>query len=218
MKKYFIPLVSATVINVAVAQSDVSTFFQQLQTFNANFSQVVEQDGKVVQRSTGKVWLKKPLKFRWNYQTPDPMQLVSDGRRFYHYDIDLAQVTTKPLSEITNTASMTLLSDKKRLDQVFNIQSFSAPAVKKRFPRYAKQWLKKAILFYQLTPKNKNVKDGQPSLLVLGLTAKRRLNVFYAEDNYGKNNFIFSNVQQGGAIADAQFNFKAPAGVDVLGQ
>lgn len=218
MKKYLITLCAVAVVNIATAQSDISDFFKQLKTFNADFAQTVEQDGKVVQKSDGSVWLKKPLKFRWNYQTPEPMQLVSDGQQFYHYDIDLAQVTTKPIGEVTGSALSTLLNDQEQLDDVFTIQSFSAPAVKKRFPEQATQWLDHAVLFYQLTPKNKTVDDGQPSLVVLGLTANRQLSVFYVEDNYGKNNFIFTQIHQGTPIAEQQFQFKAPKGVDVLGQ
>ncbi len=218
MKKYFISLCSVAMLNVAMAQSDISAFFQQLKTFQADFSQVVEQDGKVVQQSKGTVWLKKPLKFRWNYQTPDVMQLVSDGQQFYHYDVDLAQVTTKPVSEVTGSALSTLLNDQQQLDEVFNVQSLAAADVKKQFPKRAKQWLKKAVSFYRLTPKQKVTDDGQPSLLAIGLNKNEQLSVFYAQDNYGENNFVFSNIYQDNIISDGQFLFIAPEGVDILGQ
>ncbi len=218
MKKYLIAFVSVAVMNIAVAQSDISTFFQQLKTFKADFSQVVEQDGKTVQQSTGTVWLKKPLKFRWNYQTPEPMQLVSDGQQFYHYDIGLAQVTTKPVSEVTGSALSTLLSDGQQLKDVFTIASLSVADITAKFPFKSMQWLDKASSFYQLTPKNKTIDDGQPNSLIIGLTSENQLSLLFTEDNYGNNTFTFSNVYQGDPIADSQFNFKAPAGVDVLGQ
>ncbi len=218
MKKYLIAFCSVAVMNIAVAQSDISTFFQQLKTFQADFSQTVEQDGKTVQQSTGTVWLKKPLKFRWNYKTPEPMQLVSDGQKFYHYDIGLAQVTTKSIQDVTGSALSTLLSDGQQLNDVFTITTLSVADVQSKFPFKSMQWLDNATSFYQLTPKHKTIDDGQPNSLIIGLTATQQLSLLFTEDNYGNNSFIFSNVKQGDGIADSQFNFKAPAGVDVLGQ
>lgn len=218
MKKYLIAFCSVAVINIAAAQTDISAFFKQLKTFQADFSQVVEQDGKTVQQSTGTVWLKKPLKFRWNYKTPEPMQLVSDGQQFYHYDIGLAQVTTKSVSEVTGSALSTLLSDGKQLDQVFNITSLSVADIQAKYPFQSMQWLDNATSFYQLVPKNKSTNDGQPNSLLIGLTAEDKLYLLFTKDNYGNNIFTFSNVNQGGAISNSKFNFKAPKGVDVLGQ
>lgn len=216
--KYFFTLLAVLSFNLAAAQSNISDFFKQLKTFSGGFEQKVEQDGKVVQQSIGSVWLKKPLKFRWHYQTPEPMQLVSDGKRFYHYDMDLAQVTVKPVSEVTDSALTTLLSDAKSLEQVFNIQEIQQNNVGKSFPKEAKQWLKKADIFYRLTPKNKHQDDGQPNVVVLGLTAQQQLSLFYTEDSYGKNRFYFNNIKQNQAIDDKYFRFQAPKGVDVLGQ
>lgn len=218
MKKALITTVAMAMMNMAVAQSDIANFFSQLNTFSANFSQTVEQDGTVVQQSQGTVWLKKPLKFRWDYQTPENMQLLSDGTDFYHYDIELAQATVKPVEEVTGSALTTLLNDKNQLDKVFTVKSFAAPAVKKRFPEQAQQWLHNADVFYELTAKDKTADDANPTLVIIGLTSQRQLSVFYAEDAYGKNTFVFKDIKQNANIANNQFTFKAPQGVDVLGQ
>lgn len=218
MKKWLTLLTVASVINLASAQSNIAGFFNQLKTLKADFKQTVKQEGKIVQQSSGKVWLKKPLQFRWNYKTPEPMQLISDGKKFYHYDVALAQATIKPISEVTDATLTTLLSDKKRLDEIFKIQSFGAPAVKRQFPAQAKKWLASADIFYRLTPKKKSASDNQATAVIIGLSANRQLKVFYAKDAFGENTFIFNNVSQNSSIASKQFRFKAPRGVDVLGQ
>lgn len=218
MKKYLMLVVAVGSMNVAVAQSAVSDFFSDLKTFSADFSQTVKQDGNVVQESLGSVQLKKPLQFRWDYKTPEEMQLISDGQRFYHYDVELAQVTVKPMEEVAGTALTTLLSDKEKLDEVFTVKSFGAPAVKNRFPEEAATWLEKADIFYELTPKQSTTDDAQATLVVVGLTAQRQLSIFYAEDAYGENVFLFDKVSQNKGIADKSFRFKAPKGVDVLGE
>lgn len=218
MKKWLLTTALTAVIGISHAQSEISTFFSELKTFSADFTQSVKQDGNLVQQSAGTLQLKKPLKFRWDYQSPEPMQLVSDGKKFYHYDIDLAQVTVKPTAEIAGSALTTLMSDKEQLDDVFNIQSFAAPALKKRFPQQAETWLQTADIFYALKPKSKNDDDAQANEVIIGLSADKKLRVFYAKDAYGENTFLFSNPKQNQSIRDKVFRFKAPKGVDVLGE
>lgn len=218
MKKWLTVMLATSVMQIAAAQSDIAKFFNQLQTFAADFSQTVKQEGQIVQQSKGKVWLKKPLQFRWNYKNPEAMQLISDGKKFYHYDIELAQATVKPIEEVTDTTLTTLLSDKKRLDELFTIQSFGAPAVKRQFPEQAAQWLDNADIFYRLTPKQKQSGDNQATAVILGLSASRELRVFYAKDAFGENTFIFQKVKQNTRLAAKQFRFNPPKGVDVLGQ
>lgn len=218
MKRFFLAVSAACTVSFAVAQSDVANFFNELHTYSADFSQTVTQDGNIVQQSLGTVWLKKPLKFRWDYDMPEKMQLISDGERFYHYDIELAQATVKPVQEITGSALVTLLNDKAKLDETFIVKSFGAPALKRQFPQYADSWLEVATLFYLLTPKEVSNEDNAATQVILGITPARELTVFYAEDAYGENVFLFNNVKQNTAIADKQFRFKAPKGVDVLGE
>ncbi|MBS9777674.1 MAG: outer membrane lipoprotein chaperone LolA [Gammaproteobacteria bacterium] len=215
MKKWLITLVSVTAINISAAQSDIADFFTQLKTFSADFNQIVEQDGVIVQQSTGEVFLKKPMKFRWDYKTPENMQLLSDGNEFYHYDVELAQATVKPVSEVTDSTLVTLLNDEQQLDSVFSIQPLSVSSVKNQFSEQVSQWLKSTDTFYQLTPKR--MSDATPTLVVIGLNKKKQLSVFYAEDAYGKNTFVFNNIKQNKNLSDREFIFKAPKGVDVLG-
>lgn len=221
MNKKTLAALTLTWFTTMASASDIADFFAELTTFSGDFSQTVYQDGKLLQASSGQVALKKPLKFRWDYEVPEKMQLISDGEHFYHYDIELAQATTKPVEEIAGSALATLLNDENQIDEVFEVRSFGAPAVKRQFPEYAAEWLKKANLFYTLTPRKsqKNQDDDlQSTRVVIGITADKRLTVFYAEDAYGKNAFLFNNVEQNAHIADKYFHFNAPDGVDVLGQ
>lgn len=217
MKKWLLIATATTLLHHAAAQSDMATFFSKLTDFQADFSQTVKQDGKIVQQSNGKVWLKKPLKFHWDYQTPEKMVLVSNGRQFYHYDVGLAQVTVKPVEEVTNSALTTLLNDREQLDDLFAVQPMDIATVRKRYPKYAATWVKKADFFYALTPKQKNA-DNQATNVVIGLTLARKLGIFYAKDAFGENVFSFSKIKQNQQISNKKFTFKAPKGVDVLGQ
>lgn len=221
MTKKTLAALALTWFTATASASDIADFFADLTTFSGDFSQTVYQDGQLVQQSVGQVSLKKPLKFWWNYDLPEKMQLISDGERFYHYDIELAQATSKPVEEVAGSALATLLNDENTIDETFDVLSFGAPAVERQFPEYAAAWLQKADLFYALTPKASNGNeddDLQATRVIIGITADKRLTVFYAEDAYGQNTFLFDNVEQNADIVDKHFQFDAPDGVDVLGQ
>ena len=58
-------------------------FIQQLTSLEANFTQAVyDAEGEPLQESTGTVVLKKPGKFRWDYQTPYQQLIVADAQGF----------------------------------------------------------------------------------------------------------------------------------------
>ncbi len=217
MKHKVLAAAMAIGLTCSANASEVADFFAGMNTFSGNFSQTVYQDGQLVQQSTGTVALKKPLKFRWNYQSPEAMQLVSDGSKFYHYDIDLAQVTTKPIKEVAGTALASMLSDNQKIDETFSVAPVDISILQIEFPRYADQWGEKATTFYNLTPLVAEADDMKATRVILGFSADQRLTVFYAEDAYGQNAFLFDNVQQNTPISDSKFQFVAPAGVDVLG-
>ena len=211
-------LLMSFVLSAALAASEISDFFKNLNTFKATFYQIVEQDGKVVQRSSGNVQLKKPLKFRWDYQKPEKMQLLSDGKNFYHYDVDLEQATVKPATDAAGSAMMALLGDKEELDSAFKIKSFLFPSIKKRYPSQVTDWQKIASAFYELKPKKTSADDGQPNVILVGLTPSWQLSLLYVEDAYGKNTFIFVDIAQNQEISDKQFLFSAPKTVDIFGK
>ncbi|MGB5299407.1 MAG: outer membrane lipoprotein carrier protein LolA, partial [Thiogranum sp.] len=49
----------------------VKDYFSGLDTFQSQFVQtVIDSDGQQVQRSEGTVWIRKPGRVRWDYQTP----------------------------------------------------------------------------------------------------------------------------------------------------
>jgi|GEM_PF-3407211 len=214
MRKWLITMLLG-VLGTASAQSTLSNFFEHLQTFSGRFEQLVKQDGQIVQCSSGKVKLKKPLKFSWLYEKPDALQLISDGQRFFYYDVDLAQVTVKPIAEVAGFALMQLISNQADIDKLFVIKSLERSTLSVLFPAYADAWKQQANRFYILSPK-KSENDGQIKTIVVGLSAHDQLRLFYVRDVLGENVFSFSFIEQNQTIDDSTFIFKAPEGVDVL--
>ena len=79
----------------AQAISQVEKYLTSLKSLVAGFSQV-EADGRT---ATGKFFLKRPGKMRWQYNPPAPILLVSNGVTITYYDADLDQVNYIPVDD-----------------------------------------------------------------------------------------------------------------------
>jgi outer membrane lipoprotein-sorting protein len=79
----------------AVAIANVEKYLTSLSTLVASFNQI-ENDGRT---ATGKFFLKRPGKMRWQYDPPAPILLVSNGTTITYYDSDLDQVNYLPVDE-----------------------------------------------------------------------------------------------------------------------
>ncbi len=63
--------------------ADLKAEFTQ-ESFNKSLGQIIKAEGTV--------YLKRPGKMRWEYRTPSPQQIVSDGQSLWVYTPDLNQV------------------------------------------------------------------------------------------------------------------------------
>lgn len=71
----------------------VEKYLSGLTTVAADFTQVAP-DGAI---ATGKFYLKRPGRMRWQYDPPVPVLMVADGHSLVYYDSDLQQVSYYPL-------------------------------------------------------------------------------------------------------------------------
>jgi outer membrane lipoprotein-sorting protein len=72
----------------------IQDYLNGLTALTANFLQVAA-DGST---RTGKAWLQRPGKMRFEYDPPDPQLLVAGFGLLVYHDPDLAQTTNIPLS------------------------------------------------------------------------------------------------------------------------
>lgn len=73
-------------------RTEIETYLNTLTTFSAQFEQAVNG----VHPSSGLFFLKKPGKFLWQYQKPDPSKLISNGGEIYFHDETTNQTTQVP--------------------------------------------------------------------------------------------------------------------------
>ncbi|MEN8206177.1 MAG: outer membrane lipoprotein chaperone LolA [Pseudomonadota bacterium] len=175
-------------------------FFTDLQTLQADFDQqVVDDNRQLLQSSQGHMWIMRPGRFRWDYETPYRQQLVADGERLWSYDEDLEQVTVQAASELLTSTPAMLLSGDKPLELLFTIEETSASPDQQRVT---------------LTPKSD---DSNVIRLHVHFSGKL-LTRIDAEDSFGNTTlFSFTRLERNPKLDEKIFLFTPPAGTDVIG-
>ena len=110
-----LPLVAAVAFGEATDEDAgrrlIDEFVDDVVTFSGNFEQaLIDQDGQVVEKTSGTLEIQRPGQFRWSYVEPYEQWLVADGLNIWSYDVDLAQVTVKPQAEALDNTPALLLS------------------------------------------------------------------------------------------------------------
>jgi outer membrane lipoprotein carrier protein len=193
-------LLASPLLIAGSAMDTVHAFFKDLHTLEADFhQQVLTSEGKLQQESDGHVWILRPGRFRWNYQTPYKQQLVADGRHLWSYDEDLAQVSVQPMDRVFSATPAMLLSGNEPLEKVFRMQEEPAADDQQQ------------VL---LTPKS----DDSNVIDVHLFFTKGTLSRIEARDKFGNTTtFTFSKLVRNGPVAKGIFRFVPPPDVDVVG-
>jgi outer membrane lipoprotein carrier protein len=175
--------------------ADLQSRLSSLRTLKANFKETVsDEDGGILQISSGVVTIKKPGYFRWEILSPSPQLIVTDGSRVWIYDEDLAQVIIQHLgNRLTQTPFLLLSNDNFSLEQEFDIKE-------------------DVDGHFTLLPKNKGEDFKSITLSFNGLD----VNKLYLKTAVGENTEIdFSNVQTNLPVDEKIFHFVPPRNVDV---
>ncbi|MHB8254055.1 MAG: outer membrane lipoprotein chaperone LolA [Acidiferrobacter sp.] len=123
MRRIALWVVLCLLPSVALA-ANLARFFAQVQTLSGQFTQVVhDRRGAIVTRGRGHVWLKRPGRFRWDYQTPYKEQIVGHGQDVWLYDPGLAQATRYSLSHALGRTPALLLAGRGHLTRLFRVQN-----------------------------------------------------------------------------------------------
>ena len=209
----------ATFSIAASAQLATASGLESLETFVKNtksgravFSQVVTspaRDGQVpkTKTSSGSFEFSRPNRFKFVYLKPFEQSIVSDGQTLWLHDVDLNQVTARKLSQVlggTPAAVIAAAADLKTLQADFTL-----------VPRPDKEGLE----WVEATPK---AKDGQVQSILVGFKESGKgseLAVLEILDSFGQRSVMrFSQFEVNPALAATSFQFKPPAGADVIRQ
>jgi outer membrane lipoprotein carrier protein len=199
-------LLLAIVAGPAVAGEGLDrlrTFYADTQSLQADFQQrVAGPEGGVQERSSGKVWIERPNRFRWDYREPYRQLIVADGQTVKFYDPEMAQVTVRSYDRgMGHTPSM-VLAGSGDLERHF---------------RVTEEGLANGLAWVALEPRKPGEAGFQKARV--GFAADPvRVRQFEFTDAFGNRTRIrFEDVRLNPGLAEGRFRFEAPAGTDVLG-
>ena len=176
-------------------------FFNNVRTYQADFNQVVlDAEGNKIQESSGRLWIKRPGKFRWDYKVPFTQKIIGDGKKVWIYDPELKQVTVKDYQGSVSQTPALLLAGNQKLTNNFIIKNLGA---------------KKNITWISLKSKRQ---QENFSVIKIGFKNKKLL-VLELVDSFGQTTRInLKNVKENLSLNKRIFRFTPPEGVDIAGQ
>ncbi len=176
-------------------------FVSDVKTFEANFTQqVFGEDGKLSQTTNGALMLSRPGKFKWNYALPYPQEIIADGKNLWIHDVELEQVTVKPITEILTSTPFALLTSETALRENFILEEIGNI---------------KGLTWVRLRPL---VVDTDFTGVEIGLD-NMAVKVMFLYDQFGQKTVIeFKDVKTNHRIPTKTYQFKPPKGVDVIGE
>jgi outer membrane lipoprotein carrier protein len=186
--------------NQAAARERLAGYLTATQTLRASFRSVLLDERRTaLAESAGRVALKRPGRFRWEYTTPSPSLLVADGESVWSFDPELEQAVVRRIDEMDGANPTQLLGGDADLDRDFNVVgAYRVDNV---------DWV-------EVTPKaiasdfdtiRLGFVDGTVTMMELG-------------DKLGQvTQILLDDVEVNQPLADAQFQFEPPPGTDIVG-
>jgi outer membrane lipoprotein carrier protein len=175
---------------------DLKAGFEQA-AFNRTLNQTLQ--------AKGTIYLKKPGKLRWEYATPTPQEIVSDGAKLWVYTPQLKQVNVTAAPEALAGPAGSFLQGLGQVREQFEV----------RFLNPAQPTDADGLTVLDLTPR-----QPQPLLarLVLSVDPKsglvRKAVIYDESGNTVTVRFLDVAVNPG--LADTLFVFTPPPGVAVI--
>lgn len=174
-------------------------YLDGLNTVSADFrQQIVNRDLEPIDDSSGRVVLKKPGQFRWDYTEPYGRVISADGERVWLYEADLEQVTIRRLDAGLGETPAALLTGAADVLDHFDYRGSEVDG---------------GIRWLRLEPR---AAESDFSGIELGF-AGDELRRILLTDRLGQRTRIYlSKVDSATEVPDEFFIFEVPEGVDVI--
>jgi outer membrane lipoprotein carrier protein len=181
--------------------SDVEKYIAGLASWSADFKQTIaDGSGKVLRSASGKLYLQRPGKFRWDYSDPSEQLVLADGKQIWFYDKDLAQANVRDMDATLASTPAMLLSGGGPVSSQFDITALP--------PSGGLEW-------FQLIPKHT---DTDFQLVRIGFAKGELASMFLADKLNQVTQLTFTHQVRNAKFAPDLFSFTPPPGVDVIGR
>lgn len=177
--------------------------YQGIRDFSATFVHTYRGGAlKTLTKEQGTVAVKKPGMMRFVYTAPEKKEFVSDGRKIYSYIPQDRQVivTGVPADNQASTPAL-FLAGKGDISRDFTAAYADSPVA--------------GATALKLTPKRQESEYEYFVLAVDPQTLQWRA-LTTRDRQGGESTLIFSNLKENQGLADKDFAFRTPRGVDVI--
>ena len=187
--------------NLAAA---VDAHYNHLRSLEAEFTEVYRGAG-MDRTETGTLWLKKPGKMRWEYRSPREKLFVSNGKDAWFYVPDDRQARKESAKKLEDARSpLAFLLGKTKLEKELRGLSMA--------PDIAPQEAGNTVLRGVPTALADRVNE-----IILEITPEHKIARLIIQGVDGASTeYRFTDQKEDLAIADGRFNFRAPAGTEVV--
>ena len=183
-------------------------FIKQVKSGQANFNQIVTapaKEGQTIRAKTssGTFSFARPNRFKFVYQRPFEQVIVADGQTLWLYDVDLNQVTARKQAQALGSTPAALIAS------AADFRALEVDFVLSELP--AQDGLEWALA----TPKGK---DSPLQAVRVGFRGAdlARLEIL---DSFGQKSVLtFTEFHANAVVEVGGFEFKPPAGIDVIRQ
>jgi outer membrane lipoprotein carrier protein len=160
---------------------------------------LLDEDKNIVQQSSGTLALQRPGKFAWIYTDPFEQRIIADGSELWVYDVELDQVTVKPMDQGLSNAPIMILMKQADVSEQFEINEVGQ---------------RKFLYWVELSP---HAADLEYTHVYIGIDGDQ-VRAMELQDQFGQSTQIVFENQRSGVIHNpATFKFVPPPGVDVYG-
>jgi outer membrane lipoprotein carrier protein len=198
---FLLVIITTTSVYADASATDLSRLLNDIKTLRANFAQTVyDNKGKAIQRSSGRIALQRPGKFRWQVTKPIPQVIIANASRLWIYDPDLQQVTIRTLQGAAGETPALLLSHvNTSIEKDFSVQTLAKKSSN--------------LSWFHLKPKKR---DDMFSSIEMGFLNKQ-IQEMRLKDNLGHTTVIqFKNIETNVTLTSSLFTFKPSANIDVI--
>jgi outer membrane lipoprotein carrier protein len=183
----------------------VENRYNRLKSMKSRFEQTLRQGGRAARTESGTLFLSKPGRMRWEYESPEPKLFLTDGKRVILFVPSENRVLESAIKETEDVrAPLAFLLGRLNFDEQFQRIETGPQLVPVEkgnfvFKAHSKQLAERLewVLF-----------EVSPTHEIRRVVARERGGL--------ENEFRFSSVENNPTLASALFQFQAPAGAQVV--
>jgi len=191
------------IVNVGYAQSsEIERSLDAMTSFEAEFVQLVTDDKLFREESSaGRVWIQRPGKFFWKYESGQKMDIIADSVNLWIYQPELKQVMVQSLGSIGEDLPINWLASGQAVAERYNTRKLPEKS--------------DGLTWFDL--QNKKGGSQEIAFIELGMKGDVMDQVLLTSSDGRVTLVKFQNAKRNQQIESDMFVFKPEAGIDIVG-